>query len=791
MSGLLGHEADLPRFKVATEQGVYVGDTATQPIRKAAAAAPAEAPPSPRFVGAPGVATWLDSRWWQWVPNAATGGGGHWAPVARAATAMRWGDSLPLSPELGAYVRGQLEASLAEPLAMRLSDGGVYLLAAERGRPVLRPAIGTLAALGELPPPPAGEVLEPWRDAAESMRKCAEQIASDFRRRRVVEDAHRVVSEARAAGVDVGPRGRPNRRAIVWALFRDQKKRADFHDDPHNTELVGSTEAILCLDPDGVCLRGGDCDDQIVALGSRVMAMGIVVRLRARRYRGKRLLHVVLEFDSSRNGKSVWEAIDPSTESGKASEAPYEQELFQAIDTAPMFVGLGEPPDDDEEGAAMLGQALTGGTTTGEGTSPGSSTTASTTQMDPSVAAAWVGLLQNVKTAFDASLQEMTTVAADYAAFRTTLGLAPTDDAAGGVGTTSTSSSSSSSSSSSTSTTPLTDYMTSVASGAPVWTTAAQTAETNLIAAGAFISQALADGLSGARVLTYDTAGTISGGNPDLFVGALAGDTYSILFVKDAATGALTPEYFTPQTTTATGTLGSPWDFVVGAAALAAVTLAVAWAVTHYMDKERAAHNDDMLQKVTQQQDQLIAAGQMTPQQGVQQIQALGQAGAAMNPPSTTANSLATVAQWIGIASLGVASIFVTRAILAALPSKSSRLGAARSAHDSSSSYRGADTRRERDELAEQNIPEELVPLWRRERSRFRGTPHERSEAFLEWAETDEGQGAVFELLQERSDTFVEQRCTCNDETGPRCCGPGCCSWHRGIQGGRRRRRRR
>ena len=36
-----------------------------------------------------------------------------------------------------------------------------------------------------------------------------------------------------------------------------------------------------------------------------------------------------------------------------------------------------------------------------------------------------------------------------------------------------------------------------------------------------------------------------------------------------------------------------------GRAALAAVSLAVAWAVTHYMDKERAAHQDDMLGKVT------------------------------------------------------------------------------------------------------------------------------------------------------------------------------------------------
>jgi hypothetical protein len=111
-----------------------------------------------------------------------------------------------------------------------------------------------------------------------------------------------------------------------------------------------------------------------------------------------------------------------------------------------------------------------------------------------------------------------------------------------------------------------------------------------------------------------------------------------------------------------------------------------------------------------------------------------------------------------------------------------------REAHEASG-YRGADTRRERDELAEQNIPSELVPLWRRERGRFRGSPHERSEAFLEWAETDEGENAQNELLEERgrerADAIVLERegCECNDQNAPRCCGRGCCSWHKGIRG--------
>lgn len=763
--------ADLPRFKVADEQaGVFVGDTATQPIRKHAAAAQEHAAaPSPQFPGAAGVVTWLDSRWWQW--NGTT-----WTPIARAAASMTWGPPLPLSPELGAFVLAQLQASRAEPLAMALSDGGLYLLTAERRKPVLRAASTPPASLPELAPPPVPETVQPYEGVADSMRKVAEQVAADFRRRRVVEDAHRVVREANLPG----PRGRPDREAIIWALFADQAKRTTFHDDPHNTELIGSTEAILCLDPDGACLAGGDCDDQMVALLSRAMALGIVCRLRARRYAKRKLWHVVAEYDVTRNGPSKWKAIDPSVENGHASEAPYLEEMFQTIDTSPAFVGLGDPPGD---GDAMLGQTPT----------------TSTTQMDPGNAAAWITLLTNVKAAFDESLSDLQTVATAYASLRVTMGLPVTDDASGAVtppaGETPT-----------TSSTPLADYATSVANGSPSWTTAAQTAETNLITACTFLSQAMADGLDGARVLTFDGTGAIEGGKPDLFIAAAAGDPYSVLLVKNATTGQWSPQYITPQTSTPAtpATLGAAWEFIVGAAAFAVVSVATAWAVHHYMDYLRAAHNDDMLQKVTAQQNQLIASGQMTPAQALQQTQALGTTAAAMNPPEPpTSSNIATIAQWLGVAALGVAAIYGTRAILAATAAKANeprpRLAGARTARQPRGSALGWERRREREERTTQNIDPELLPLWRAIGGQFRGTPHERFERFSEYAETDEGQRASLEAIEEESagelDELLEERgavgCVCRDEDKPRCCGPGCCSWHKGIartRGGKKRR---
>ena len=106
------------------------------------------------------------------------------------------------------------------------------------------------------------------------------------------------------------------------------------------------------------------------------------------------------------------------------------------------------------------------------------------------------------------------------------------------------------------------------------------------------------------------------------------------------------------------------------------------------------------------------------------------------------------------------------------------------------SDYRGADTRGERNERVEQDLPPELVPLWRKMRGQFRGgTPHERAVRFQEYADTDEGERARLELLEqesgERTEAFVLERdgCVCNDNDSPRCCGRGCCSWHRGIRG--------
>ncbi|MGA8138722.1 MAG: hypothetical protein WCA48_31855 [Pseudomonas gingeri] len=68
---------------------------------------------------------------------------------------------------------------------------------------------------------------------------------------------------------------------------------------------------------------------------------------------------------------------------------------------------------------------------------------------------------------------------------------------------------------------------------------------------------------------------------------------------------------------------------------------------------------------------------------------------------------------------------------------------------------RAAETRGEREDFARQNIPADLLPLWEQIKGRFKGSPHERSEAFLEYADAHPQE--VIEAMQERSDEQLDR----------------------------------
>jgi len=66
---------------------------------------------------------------------------------------------------------------------------------------------------------------------------------------------------------------------------------------------------------------------------------------------------------------------------------------------------------------------------------------------------------------------------------------------------------------------------------------------------------------------------------------------------------------------------------------------------------------------------------------------------------------------------------------------------------------RGWEHRKEKDDFTEQNIPPEYLVLWRKLKNRFKGTPHERAEQFMEYVEEHPGENT--EALQENADKEV------------------------------------
>lgn len=66
---------------------------------------------------------------------------------------------------------------------------------------------------------------------------------------------------------------------------------------------------------------------------------------------------------------------------------------------------------------------------------------------------------------------------------------------------------------------------------------------------------------------------------------------------------------------------------------------------------------------------------------------------------------------------------------------------------------RGWEKRKEKDDFTEQNIPPEHLALWRKLKNQFKGTPHERAEAFMEYVEEHPGESDAW--LQQNADKEI------------------------------------
>jgi hypothetical protein len=511
---------------------------------------------------------WRDDSWWR--PN-----GDQWVAVeTRSPAEAQWTRvARDVAPLVAAVADEALALSHGQPIATFAGDA-IVLVTREWGARCVRQLVSSSAAtLSTLPPPPLAVVLRPHPFGAagidDSIKMVREAIERGRNNRFVIAWARRRIH---VAGLN-GPRSQPSPDQIAAILFAAQKREVSFVRDPVNGEAMADAEHLLCLDPLGPCIPAGDCDEQLIIAGAALLAVGIPVRLVVRKYAGIRQGHITLEYDSNPRLGGPWRCLDPSTDSGTCSQAPYTEQIVVDL-VAPedqTFVGLGSPID-----TGTIGQPPS--------------------QLPDDQAAGWLGQLQGVQSFLSSAQARLRKNAAAFASVRADLGLPPYDGAGAAGGEAGS---------------PLAAY---VQSGQ--WTEAAQAAETKLLQTAQFISQCLDDGLTGRRPLSYQT---LANGAGDILIGSQGGDPYSILLAPGPL-GTLVPTYFDAQGNT-TGTLGLAPILIGGI--VAAVSLAVAYVVAKICDQLATAHHDDALNKIATEQSQLIAAGKQTPEQAQAMVRAL------------------------------------------------------------------------------------------------------------------------------------------------------------------------
>lgn len=418
---------------------------------------------------------------------------------------------------------------------------------------------------------------------AEGLRTVGELVAQGMRARPILVWARRAMWEA-GLPVNASP------SSIAAAIYRKQREDMIFAQDPYGTELMMSAVKLLCLDPEGECIRGGDCDDNVIVLASALMSVGIPVRLIIRRYPKMGQLHLMIEYDADPRKGGAWTCMDATSPDG-ACFAGYSAEVVASLEVGPMVVEqspaqlliLGQPP--------LMGAAAP-------------SAAAQTSALSDEQSAVWLRAVSEAKAKLDASIQGLLTATGQLDAVRSDLGMPQYDVAPAGEAL---------------GPSPVQDYAHDF-----LWTSRAQSAQAKLVQSAMFASGALGEAIAGTRLLYWKDG--------DVFVGALDGDPYGIL-MKPAPGGGLAADYVDLSTGATTGQVGfGIAPIIVGAIAVVVLSIASAFAVTKLCDYLAGAHRDDAMGKVAAAQQALVASGQQTPEQARQFMAAAADMASAPGP---------------------------------------------------------------------------------------------------------------------------------------------------------------
>jgi hypothetical protein len=450
---------------------------------------------------------------------------------------------------------------------------------------------------------------------ADSLRAIGEMIAVNMKDVRLIAWARRAMWEARLP-VNATP------TAIALAIYAKQRDDMVFAQDPYATELLMSAIKLLCLDPEGECVRGGDCDDNVIVLGGALMSVGVPVRLLVRSYPGMAYLHIMIQYDADPRKRGDWRCFDATSPSG-ACWPGYSGETVVNLEVGPMIVEQQEPE------LLILGQPP--------------APPAGATSMTDAQTSGWLGILAQAKDKLDASVAALLLSSGQLDAVRSDLGMPqsdPTPPPEAGAPTN-----------------PILAYGANFA-----WTAEAQNAQAKLVQTALFASGVMADAIAGARALYWDKG--------DLYVGSLPGDPYGVLMKPSgsAAGAPLVPTYIDLSSGSSNGQVGfGVAPIVIGLAIGAVVVLSIAsaYAVTKICDYLAGAHRDDAVSKVAAGQQALVAGGHATPEQAAAMTRALADLEAAPPPGASRGFGVAELvaAGAVGLAH-GIVGAFVVPKVL-------------------------------------------------------------------------------------------------------------------------------
>lgn len=131
-----------------------------------------------------------------------------------------------------------------------------------------------------------------------------------------------VTQQLDKCGVSTG--GRRQKAQCILDAFR---KKVPYIADPVMGEFMATPNQTLCLDEDGLCFIGGDCDDHSIGLAAAMMSIGIPAMVVGASYRDPIDVptHVYMAFEDD---LKTWVRMDGTTKLPSGRVSPSAREFW-------------------------------------------------------------------------------------------------------------------------------------------------------------------------------------------------------------------------------------------------------------------------------------------------------------------------------------------------------------------------------------------------------------------------------------------------------------------------------